>query len=794
MKLGHAILLLILPLAAMGPMMQPTNLLLKADSSVNEAPENEPIVVVDHRVHWTFSAGDYGIYDTTNFEKDYISELENNSEFDRASLNWISEMRIDVLADGHCSFPAYSGQCHRLEYIFDFNFTGFNDTDNWDWTINLSSSGLALYPVAFTGWEQSVSVEYQREWYVQHNGGHTLQGTFWENATSETYTTGYKRNITAGDVWTEHQQDWENWTREGHSEYHSGGVWYPGNQESDSGNESGEQNITFNATQEATVEISGYNTANSSASGPTQIQGLEIERWEDYDDGEGPVNDETVILSESGMKIYSQEEGIVLGSYHYQIDISGDADGDGVSDVNDLCPHTPSDYTPPLDSNGCSWEQRDDDSDGVLNPDDDCADTTSAMTDIDTNGCAYEQRDDDSDGVLNHADQCADTPLGEEVDTEPPWQGCSPSQKDSDNDGVSDADDACEGHDDSIDTDGDGIVDGCDPLIDNDGDGVANAADQCEGHDDAIDLDGDGIPDGCDDFIDRDGDGVPDADDECMGYDDTIDEDGDGIVDGCDYIIDSDGDGVSDTSDVCSGFDDRIDVDADGVPDGCDELIDSDGDDVANDLDECPGKDDGIDVDQDGIPDGCDTLIDSDSDGISDEVDSCQDSDDNIDVDGDGIADGCDDLLDNDADGIANEADDCSNTAIGAEVDESGCEEVSQGLLDGLGSGTMMTGGITIVAVIILLFVALALFRRGNDDDDDEFAQEDTLFEQQGNAGWDGGAHTNVDSNMHQSVQASHPQAALSVSQQWTDAQGYTWRRLSDGRNQWWNGIDWQDN
>ncbi|MCS5538250.1 MAG: hypothetical protein NZ770_09095 [Candidatus Poseidoniaceae archaeon] len=789
MKLGHVILLLMLPLAAISPMMQPTNLQLKADSSADEAPENDPIVVVDLRVHWTFSAGDHAIYDTSYFEKDLISELENESEFDRASLNWIGEMRVDILADGHCSFPAYSGQCHRMEFQSDINVTAFNDTDNWDWTLNLSSSELVLFPVMFTGWEQYISVEYQREWYVQHDGGHTLQGTSWNNSTSETHTTGYKSNMTTGDVWTEYQQDWDNWTSEAHSEYHSGGVWYPGGQQNYSGNESGEQNVTFNATEEVTIEISGYNTANSSASGPTEIQGLEIERWEDYDDGEGLVNDETGILSESGMMLSDGE--IVLESYRYQIEISGDADGDGVNDVIDLCPDTPSDYTPPLDSNGCSWEQRDDDSDGVLNPVDDCADTTAAMTDIDANGCADEQRDDDGDGVLNPADRCADTPLGEEVDTEPPWQGCSLTQKDSDNDGVSDADDACEGHDDNIDTDGDGIVDGCDSLIDNDGDGVANAVDLCEGHDDAIDLDEDGIPDGCDDSVDRDGDGVADADDECMGYDDTIDEDGDGIIDGCDYIIDSDGDGISDELDACSGFDDRIDVDADGMPDGCDDLIDSDGDDVANDLDECPGKDDGIDVDQDGIPDGCDTLIDSDSDGVSDAEDSCQDSDDNIDVDADGIADGCDDLLDNDADGVANDADDCSNTAAGAEVDESGCEEASLGLLDGLESGTMMTRGITIVAVIILLFVALVLFRRGKDDD--EFAQEDNMFEQQGNAGWDGGAHTNVDSNMHQSVQASHPQPAVSVLQQWTDAQGYTWRRLSDGRNQWWNGTDWQD-
>ena len=52
-------------------------------------------------------------------------------------------------------------------------------------------------------------------------------------------------------------------------------------------------------------------------------------------------------------------------------------------------------------------------------------------------------------------------------------------------------------------------------CCDSDGDGVGDNSDECEGFDDNIDSDGDGVCDGCDDFpndstetTDTDGDGV----------------------------------------------------------------------------------------------------------------------------------------------------------------------------------------------------------------------------------------------------------------------------------------------
>ena len=35
--------------------------------------------------------------------------------------------------------------------------------------------------------------------------------------------------------------------------------------------------------------------------------------------------------------------------------------------------------------------------------------------------------------------------------------------------------------------------------------------------------------------------------------------------------------------------------------------------------------------------------------------------------------------------------------------------------------------------------------------------------------------------------------STLDVVQQWTDESGYTWRNMSDGSTQFWNGTDWDD-
>lgn len=706
MKIAHIVLFLMLPLAALSPLMDDSTIELESNEKNNNSAAKSPLVVKNLYVDWTFVAGDFAQYDGSVIAENMRSEMENSSDIDRANIEWAGDFRADLLGDATCSLPAYSGQCHRLQLTIRMNMTAYNDTDNWMMHMNNSISSTEYIPTAYNGWRQTIDNMFTQVWMREQGGIEDMyRSNSWENSTTDMKVTGYLSNITVGNVWSENTSEWENWTTKEDSEFNSGGTWMP-NSQTDSGSTNGQWGRTYNATMETTVQSAGYNSANTSASGPTTLQGLVVEEWGMDEGTYGLLSSDT--LSEWGFPLIV--EGANITMWRYTNGVWVDADGDGVHDALDLCPNTPSPHTD-LDSDGCAWEERDDDDDGVLNPNDDCAGTTPAMTDVDANGCAYEQRDDDNDGVLNSEDDCPNTPAGETVDTEPPWIGCSSTQIDGDNDGVSDANDTCPGYDDNIDIDGDGIPDGCDPLIDNDGDGVNNTADLCEGFDDSIDVDQDGMPDGCDDIVDSDYDGVADADDECMGYDDAIDEDGDGIVDGCDDIIDSDGDGVADSFEVCPGFDDNVDVDADGIPDGCDDLIDSDADGVADAVDACAGHDDTVDVDGDGIPDGCDALLDSDSDGVADADDSCAGHDDNIDVDNDGIADGCDTMLDNDADGVANDVDECTGTSQGIDVDATGCEIIadSGGLA---GVSTPVIAG-SAAALVATLLIVIALFGRG---------------------------------------------------------------------------------
>lgn len=66
------------------------------------------------------------------------------------------------------------------------------------------------------------------------------------------------------------------------------------------------------------------------------------------------------------------------------VNISGDADGDGVNNSIDLCPDTPTGET--VDANGCSDGQLDDDGDGVNNSIDLCLSTPTGST-VNSNGC-----------------------------------------------------------------------------------------------------------------------------------------------------------------------------------------------------------------------------------------------------------------------------------------------------------------------------------------------------------------------------------------------------------------------
>ena len=110
---------------------------------------------------------------------------------------------------------------------------------------------------------------------------------------------------------------------------------------------------------------------------------------------------------------------IDIGANNVIIDSTGslvqDSDLDGVADVSDLCPDTPSGET--VDANGCSDTQKDTDADGVTDDIDTCPDTPAGET-VDANGCSDSQKDTDGDGVTDDIDTCADTPAGVTVDSD----------------------------------------------------------------------------------------------------------------------------------------------------------------------------------------------------------------------------------------------------------------------------------------------------------------------------------------------------------------------------------------
>ena len=299
-----------------------------------------------------------------------------------------------------------------------------------------------------------------------------------------------------------------------------------------------------------------------------------------------------------------------------------DADGDGIPDLNDICPNTPAGEL--ADASGCSDSQKDDDGDGVFNDADICPNTPFSES-VNASGCSESQTDGDGDGVVNTDDACPNTPPGESVDA----SGCSDSQKDDDGDGVFNDADICPNTPFSESVDASGCSDS---QKDGDLDGVTNDIDQCPDTPNGEAVDSEGCADS---QKDTDSDGVTDDIDECPAT--PVDDDPNEV--GC---------GAS-----------QRDTDEDGVNDA---------------LDLCPGTVAGEAVDADGC---ADTQKDTDSDGVNDALDQCPETPVGEDVDGNGCSEG---QRDDDGDGVANAFDTCNASEAGKPVNDDGCTAVQEQL------------------------------------------------------------------------------------------------------------------
>lgn len=164
-----------------------------------------------------------------------------------------------------------------------------------------------------------------------------------------------------------------------------------------------------------------------------------------------------------------------------------DADGDGVSDLLDLCPNSM--YGAAVDKFGCDKSQSDSDKDGVSDSEDRCPGTP-ANEKVDAFGCAPSQKDTDADGIKDNVDLCPDTFRNTQVDK----NGCADYQKDDDKDGIANDRDRCPGTQAGQKVD----ADGCSAQqLDTDGDGVPNVVDSCPGEPEDYNFykDEDGCPD-----------------------------------------------------------------------------------------------------------------------------------------------------------------------------------------------------------------------------------------------------------------------------------------------------------
>ena len=151
MKLSHFVLLLILPLAALGPMMQLEDVALDDVDSQNEAAKSGGVVVINLDYDWKFTAGDYIRFDSASMGETVRLGMLSDPQWDRVVVNWVDDIRVDISADASCSFASYSGQCHIMTLAMGMNITAYNDTNNptEQVTTNFSTVAEDLIPINY---------------------------------------------------------------------------------------------------------------------------------------------------------------------------------------------------------------------------------------------------------------------------------------------------------------------------------------------------------------------------------------------------------------------------------------------------------------------------------------------------------------------------------------------------------------------------------------------------------------------------------------------------------------------
>ena len=152
--------------------------------------------------------------------------------------------------------------------------------------------------------------------------------------------------------------------------------------------------------------------------------------------------------------------------------------------------------------------------------------------------------------------------------------------------------------------------------------------------------------------------------------------------------------------------------------------------------------------------------------------------------------------VDNDSDGVIDSLDACPNTASGVTVDEFGCQVIEQDLDDGQddvtdnstsseGSSIQETDTVAtqtdennVVKYLIIGSIAMAIVGA-------------LLFLNSRRSGRQTEPSTKTVQPIMPPPALPMPSMETVVLQQWTDANGYSWRQMSDQSIMWWNGSDW---